>query len=338
MWLRLYFCGTLRYTEFNDQSDCRQANFRKSHMTTTHQIHTVAISGGTGLVGKALSDVFKQQGKTVQAISRRKETSYEENLNWDPAQGLVNPARLESVDAIVHLAGENIAAGRWNAALKGRIRNSRVEGTRNLVKSIAAVEKRPSVLVSASAIGFYGDRGSDLLDEDAAPGQGFLPEVCEEWEAEADAAAALGVRVVKVRIGVVLSPHGGALAKMLLPFKLGGGGIVGSGKQYWSWIGLHDLTRVIAFCIDNADVHGPVNAVSPQAVTNAEFTKTLGQVLHRPTFLPMPAFAARLALGEMADGLLLSSAHVVPKKLAEHGFEFDYPALKDCLQHELNEG
>lgn len=307
-------------------------------MTTTHQIQTVAISGGTGLVGKALSGVLKQQGKAVQAISRRKDTSYDETLNWDPAQGLVNPARLESVDAIVHLAGENIAAGRWNAALKGRIRNSRVEGTRNLVKSIAAVEKRPSVLVSASAIGFYGDRGSDVLDEDAAPGQGFLPEVCEEWEAEADAAAALGVRVVKVRIGVVLSPHGGALAKMLLPFKLGGGGIVGSGKQYWSWIGLHDLTRVIAFCIDNPDVHGAVNAVSPQAVTNAEFTKTLGHVLHRPTILPMPAFAARLALGEMADGLLLSSAHVVPKKLAEHGFEFDYPALKDCLQYELNEG
>lgn len=307
-------------------------------MTTTNQIQTVAISGGTGLVGRALSDVLRQQGKSVQAISRQKDTSYDETLNWDPAQGLVNPARLESVDAVVHLAGENIAAGRWNDALKGRIRNSRIEGTRNLVKSIAAVEKRPSVLVSASAIGLYGDRDSETLDENAAPGEGFLPEVCEAWEAEADAAAELGVRVVKIRIGLVLSPHGGALQKMLLPFKLGGGGVVGSGKQYWSWIGLHDLTRVIAFCINNEAVQGPVNAVSPQAVTNAEFTKTLGSVLHRPTFLPMPAFAAKLALGEMADALLLSSANVVPKKLVEHGFEFEYPALKDCLNHELNEG
>lgn len=297
---------------------------------------TFAISGATGLVGSALSRLLQSQGHRVTAISRSDQGSYEECIRWNPESGLTNPARLESVDALVHLAGENIAAGRWNEGLKRRIRNSRVEGTRNLVRSMAAVEKRPRTLVCASAIGYYGDRGSAELTEDAAPGGGFLPDVCHEWEEAANEANDLGIRVVNVRIGIVLSPHGGALAKMLLPFKMCVGGVVGSGRQYWSCIGLHDLTRILAFCLEYETISGPVNAVIPEATTNREFTAVLGKVLHRPTIFPMPAFAARLALGEMADALLLASSRVVPQKLQKAGFVFEHPTLESSLQYELN--
>ena len=249
---------------------------------------------------------------------------------------MTDPSRLETVDTVVHLAGENIAAGRWTAALKDRIRRSRVEGTRSLVKSIAAVSRRPKTLVCASAIGFYGERGDTVLDEDAVAGKGFLADVCREWEQEAQAATELGLRVAIVRIGVVLSSKGGALAKMLLPFKLGAGGIIGSGKQYWSWIGLHDLVRIIAFCIERDSVQGPVNAVSPNSMTNYDFTKGMGRALHRPTLFPMPAFAAKLVLGEMANELLLASTRVTPKKLKEQGFEFHYPELVGCLEQEIS--
>ena len=305
-------------------------------MANSSEIQTVAISGASGLVGTALTSVFRAEGKSVLAISRREGAGYQDAIRWDPASGLTNPARLESVDAVVHLAGENIAGGRWNSKLKGKIRNSRVEGTRNLVKSIAAVEKRPQVLVSASATGFYGDRGAAELDEASAAGTGYLSEVCQEWEAEADAATELGLRVVKVRIGVVLSPQGGALAKMMLPFKLGMGGVVGQGTQYWSWIGLHDLTRAIAFCVNNDAVQGVVNAVSPTPLTNKEFTKGVGKALSRPTIFPLPAFMAKLVLGEMAEALLLASTRVLPKALQKNGFEFEHPELVDCLKHELH--
>ncbi|MEQ9406813.1 MAG: TIGR01777 family oxidoreductase [Fuerstiella sp.] len=303
--------------------------------TSSTDLSTVAISGATGLVGSALTRLLQQEGKSVLAISRRDGGAYRDSIRWDPESGLTNPGRLETVDAVVHLAGENIAAGRWNEALKRRIRNSRVQGTRSLVQSIAAAQNRPKVLVCASAIGFYGDRGATELDESAQAGSGFLSDVCREWEAEANAAADLGLRVVNVRIGVVLNPAGGALAKMLLPFKLGLGGVVGSGQQYWSWIGLHDLTRVIAFCVNNDQLSGPVNAVSPNPLTNREFTKQLGTFLKRPTVFPMPAFAAKLALGEMAEALLLASSRVFPKKLQAHLFQFEHPTLPECLQHEL---
>ncbi|MEZ6122851.1 MAG: TIGR01777 family oxidoreductase [Planctomycetaceae bacterium] len=296
---------------------------------------TVAMSGATGLVGSQVTSVLKQQGCSVVAISRGS-GSYDETIRWDPKTGLTNPGRLESVDAVIHLAGENIASGRWTDSLKQKIRSSRVQGTRSIVQSMAAIQKRPRVFICASAIGYYGDRGERLLDESASPGDDFLADVCREWEAEADAAEQLGIRVVKVRIGVVLSPRGGALKKMLLPFKLGLGGNVGSGQQYWSWIGLHDLGRIFQFCLNNDSVSGPVNAVSPQSLTNAEFTKAVGSVLHRPTFIPMPAFAAKLVLGEMAEALLLSSTRVEPRKLLAAGFSFDHPDLTDCLNFELN--
>lgn len=299
-------------------------------------IQTVAISGASGLVGTALTALLHAEGKSVLAMTRQDGGSYQDSIRWDPATGLTNPTRLESVDAVVHLAGESIAAGRWNSALKRKIRTSRIEGTRSLVKSIAAVGKRPKVLVCASAIGFYGDRGASELDESSAAGTGFLADVCREWEAEANAAKDLGVRVVNVRIGVVLSPKGGALAKMILPFKLGLGGIVGPGTQYWSWIGLNDLVRVIAFCINNESIEGPVNAVSPTPLTNKEFTKEIGKSLKRPTIFPLPSFMAKIVLGEMADALLLSSARVLPKALQKSGFEFQHPDLAECLKHELN--
>lgn len=304
--------------------------------TTSSAIQSVAITGATGLVGTALSELLSSEGKSVAAISRRDGGSYQDTIKWDPATGLTNPARLDGVDAVVHLAGENIAGARWNDSVKRKILNSRVEGTRSLVKSIAAVENRPRVLVSASAIGIYGDRGDEQLTEDSAAGHGFLADVCKAWEEEANAAKDLGLRVVNVRIGVVLSPKGGALAKMLLPFKLGMGGIVGSGKQYWSWIGLHDLTRVIAYCVNNDSVEGPVNAVSPEPLTNRAFTKDVGSVLKRPTIFPLPGFMAKLVLGEMAQDLLLSSARVLPNRLQAAGFEFSHPQLQDCLRHELN--
>lgn len=287
------------------------------------------------MVGTSLAAALREAGHSPINVTRRTPEGASKSIVWNPAGGLKDPSQLESVDTIVHLAGENIAAGRWTVKLKDRIRRSRIDGTRNLVKSLSAISKRPKTLISASAIGYYGDRGATVLNEDASVGKGFLAELCRDWEHESQAASDLGLRVVNVRIGVVLSSKGGALAKMLLPFKLGAGGIIGSGKQYWSWIGLHDLVRVLMFCIENEALHGPLNAVSPNSMTNYDFTKGVGRVLHRPTIFPMPAFAAKLALGEMAEELLLASARVTPEKLQANGFEFDYPDLDSCLRSEL---
>ena len=288
------------------------------------------------MVGTALGALLSEFGHSPISITRKGSDAEKGCIIWDPAKGLKDSSRLETVDTVVHLAGENIAAGRWTAAVKDRIRRSRIEGTRSLVKSIASVTRRPKTLVCASAIGYYGERGDTILDEDATAGKGFLADVCREWEHEARAAAELGLRVVNVRIGVVLSPKGGALAKMLLPFKLGAGGIIGSGRQYWSWIGLHDLVRIILFCIEQNSIQGVVNAVSPNSMTNYDFTKGVGRAVHRPTLFPLPAFAAKLMLGEMANELLLSSIRVTPKKLQKQGFEFHYPELVGCLEHELS--
>ena len=222
---------------------------------------------------------------------------------------------FDGVDAVVHLADESIAGGRWTAARKTRIRESRVTGTRQVCEALARLDTPPKTLVAASAIGFSGDRGNELLDESAGPGSGFLPEVCQAWEAAVARARERGIRVVHLRIGIVLSPLGGALAQMLLPFKLGVGGVLCGGDQYMSWIALDDLLGIVLHALTNDSVSGPVNAVAPQAVTNREFTKTLGAVLNRPTVLPAPAFALRIALGEMADALLLASTRVDPAVL-----------------------
>src|SRR6266566_4624603 len=235
------------------------------------------------------------------------------------------------MNAVVHLAGENIAGGRWTAARKERILNSRVKGTKLIAETLGNLPQPPQVLVSASAIGYYGDRGSELLREQSPPGTGFLPDVCRQWEAATDAATRKGIRVVHLRTGIVLSGKGGALRKMLLPFKLGVGGKIGSGEQYWSWISIDDHCAAILHCIQASSLHGPVNAVSPSPVTNLEFTKALGRVLHRPTIFPLPALAARLVLGEMADALLLASARVEPAKLLGSRFVFEHKDLEPTL-------
>ena len=298
------------------------------------QNQKIAVSGATGLVGSDLIKLLKLAGHSTLMLSRRNEGVG--SILWDPAKGITSPGALEGIDAVVHLAGENIAGSRWSAAVKERIRSSRVDGTRNLVNSLSLLKSPPKTLVCASAIGFYGHRGDERLTEASPVGSGYLADVCKAWEAEALEAEKFGIRVVRLRIGVVLSKNGGALAKMLLPFKLGVGGIIGSGKQYWSWIGLNDLVRIISFCVENEAVSGAVNAVSPHPMTNYDFTKAVGTVLHRPTILPMPAFAAKLALGEMADDLLLSSIRVEPDKLQSLGFQFAQPDLISCLKHELS--
>ena len=237
--------------------------------------------------------------------------------------------------AVVHLAGENIAAGRWTPARKAEIRRSRVDGTRNLCEVLARLPHPPKVLVSASAIGLYGDRGAEILTEESAAGTGFLAEVCREWEAAAAPAARVGIRVVNLRFGMVLSPTGGALKKMLLPFKLGMGGRIGSGEQFTSWIALDDVIGAIHHVLCEESVRGAVNAVAPEPASNADFTRTLARVLRRPTLLPLPAFAARLALGEMADALLLGGARVMPARLQASGYRFRFPDLESALRHLL---
>jgi uncharacterized protein (TIGR01777 family) len=294
----------------------------------------VLITGATGLVGKALSPLLTTSGHEVSRLVRS-QPQEANDIPWDPAGGVISTAALEGHDAVVHLAGENIAGARWTPAFKQRLRDSRVVGTRLLCETLAKLERKPKVLVCASAIGYYGDRGDAELTETSPAGEGFLADVCREWEAACEPARQAGIRVVNLRIGVVLSPQGGALAKMLLPFQLGGGGIVGNGRQYWSWIALDDLLGAIQHCLVRDDLSGPVNATAPMPVTNHEFTKTLGTVLHRPTFVPMPAFAARLALGEMADSLLLASTRVLPQRLQQTGYHFRCPTLESALRHVL---
>jgi uncharacterized protein (TIGR01777 family) len=305
----------------------------------------VAITGSSGLVGTALVEALEADGHLVRRLVRRpappqigERLGEGSEIHWDPQAGRIDGAELSGIDAIVHLAGENLAAHRWSEAAKARIRDSRIQGTRLLCRTIAGLETKPSVLVSASAVGYYGDRGEEPVDESSSPGRGFLAEVCQQWEAETRAARDADVRVVNLRLGVVLSREGGALAKMLLPFKLGLGGVIGSGQQYFSWITRDDVVRVIQFALAAAAVSGPLNAVAPQPVTNREFTKTLGRVLGRPTIFPMPAFAARLAFGEMADEMLLSGVRVEPRALAAAGFEFQHAQLEPALRHVLSSG
>jgi len=291
----------------------------------------VAISGSTGLVGSALIAKCEAEGHECRRIVRR-DSPNKTDIYWDPASGSMHSENLSEVDAVVHLAGDNIAEGRWNAAKKNRIRFSRVDGTRLLCESLAQMDAPPDTLIAASAIGYYGSRGDEICNEENIPGSDFLADVCVEWEAATRAASEAGIRVVNLRIGVVLSTKGGALTKMLLPFKLCAGGRVGNGKQYWSWISLHDVVGAILHCIYNEQLSGPVNAVAPNPVTNLEFTKMLGKVLGRPTIIPMPAFMARLMLGEMADALLLSSTRVTPQKLQSEGYDFTHKQLEDALR------
>jgi uncharacterized protein (TIGR01777 family) len=292
------------------------------------------VTGSTGLVGMALLDHLARAGHEVAPVVRQK--SKGGSIYWNPASGEIDIASLEGFDAAVHLAGENIASGRWTQEKKDRIRDSRVKGTRLLAESLAKVQRPPRVLVSASAVGYYGDRGTEVLKEDSPPGQGFLPEVCRQWEAATDPATRKGIRVVHTRFGIILSAKGGALAKMLLPFKLGIAGKIGSGRQYMSWISLDDVCGVIVHAIEASSLHGPVNTVSPNPVTNLEFTKALGRTLSRPTIFPLPSAAARIVLGEMANDLLLASARVEPVKLQATRYAFRHRDLEPTLGYLLS--
>jgi len=292
----------------------------------------IAVTGSTGLVGNALVEALESDGHSVRRVVRRATNQAQNEIHWDPTAGTIDAMDFGDVNALVHLAGESVAARRWTTAVKQAIRDSRVRGTTLLCQTLAGSASRPTVLISASAIGYYGNRGDERLEESSPPGAGFLADVCQQWELATVPARDADIRVVNLRIGVVLSRNGGALARMLTPFKLGVGGVLGSGRQYFSWITLHDLVRVIQFALNASAVSGPVNAVAPQPVTNREFTRTLGRVLHRPTVFPMPAFAARLAFGEMADEMFLASARVEPKALATAQFEFAHPQLEPALR------
>ena len=275
-------------------------------------------------------------GFEVYGLNRGRPEGEEPFIRWDPVGKTIDTLRLEGMDAVVHLAGENLGKGRWSRRKKSRIYSSRVEGTRFLCESLTKLENPHKVLVSASAVGYYGNRGNEVLTEDSEPGSGFLADVCRGWEESSGPARQKGIRVVNLRIGVVLSPAGGALAQMLPHFQAGAGGALGSGQQYISWISIDDLAGIIEYVINDERLAGPVNAVAPHPVTNRELAKTLGKVLGRPTVMSVPAFAARMALGEVADEVLLASARVEPKRLMESGYSFRYPDLEAALRHVLN--
>jgi len=297
----------------------------------------VAISGSTGLVGSEVVTVLSAGGHEIIRLVRRVPAPGEKGvLRWDPVKREVDAAGLEGFDAVIHLAGENVGSGRWTTSRKAAIRDSRVNGTRLLCDALATLARPPKTLVCASAIGIYGDRGEESLTEESPPGTGFLAEVCREWEAASGPAARKGIRVVALRIGMVLSPKGGALSRMLPLFRSGLGGVIGSGRQYVSWIALDDLAGIVLHALQTGELCGPVNAVAPRPVTNREFTEALGKALSRPTLFPVPVFALRLAVGrEMADALLLAGAHVVPKRLLDTGFAFRSPELETTLRRLL---
>ena len=291
----------------------------------------VLISGATGLIGSALIPELESGGHQTTRLTRSPGSS--DDVGWDPSSGTIDASRLEGHDAVVHLAGESIGEGRWTPEKKRRILESRREGTRLLAEAIAGLPEPPRVLVSASAVGYYGDRGDELLREDSEPGWDFLAEVCRAWEAAADPAREAGIRVVHPRNGIVLSTEGGALARTLPIFKLGGGGRIGSGRQWWSWVAIDDVAGAYVHALTEDSLEGPLNLGSPNPLTNAEYTRVLGKVLSRPTLFPLPARAARLMLGEVADALLLASQRVEPAKLRESGYEFRYPELEGALRH-----
>ena len=296
----------------------------------------ILVSGSHGLVGKALVKLLTSDGHEVARLVRHQPNAGE--VLWDPEQNRVDTASLEGHDAVVHLAGESIASGRWTSEKKRAIRESRVKGTLLLSEALARLSRQPSVFLCASAIGYYGDRGDELLTETSSPGNNFLAKVCIEWEAAAKPAVEKGIRTVHTRFGIILDDEGGALDKMLTPFRMGIGGKVGDGRQWMSWIALDDVVNGLKFLMEPTSTSGPVNFVAPNPVTNAEFTKTLGRVLSRPTLFPMPAFAARLVFGEMADALLLSGQRVEPSVLKGKGYKFRWSTLESALRHILGRG
>ena len=302
----------------------------------------ILVTGSTGLVGTALVNKLASAGHTVCRLVRPESAARQGSpggfaVAWNPATVELGGAGV-GADAVVNLSGASIAEGRWSAKRKALLRSSRLDTTKALVAALAKMNARPSALVSASAIGFYGSRGDEVLAEESAAGSDFLAALAKDWEAEALKAEALGIRVVLARFGIILSRHGGALAKMMLPFKFGVGGKIGAGQQWMSWITLEDTVEILRVALENATVGGPVNVVAPNAVHNSEFTRELAKAMRRPALFPAPAFALRLALGEMADALLLSSQRVAPQKLQQLGYRFLHPDLAAALRAVLSGG
>lgn len=290
----------------------------------------VTLSGGSGMLGSAIGQALKAHGATLLRLVRHQPRNAGE-VQWDPSAGQIEGARLEGISAAVHLSGANIASQRWTAKYKREMATSRIDSTRVLSEALAKLNHPPQVLIASSAVGLYGDRGDEILDEDSPAGIGYLPELCTLWEAATRPAQQAGIRVVHLRFGVVLGPNGGALSRMVPHFRLGLGGRLGDGRQWSSWMSEADVVSATLFAIENEELSGPVNMVSPNPVTNAEFTQALGQALHRPTLIPAPAFALRLAIGEMADEALLASARALPTRLTQAGFQFAHPTLSEAL-------
>jgi uncharacterized protein len=304
----------------------------------SHSEMKILVSGSHGLVGKALARSLTDDGHEVVRLVRGERAGGSQDIEWRPDQGRIDTQHLEGIHAVIHLAGENIASGRWTAEKKRAIRESRVKGTALLSNALARLSRPPAVFLSASAIGYYGDRGDESLSEKSAPGNDFLSSVCVEWEAATRPAAEKGIRTVCTRFGIILDANEGALAKMLPPFRMGIGGRIGDGKQWMSWIALDDVVNGLTFLIKDESIDGPVNFVAPNPVRNAEFTKTLGRVLSRPTFFPVPEFGVRFAFGEMADALLLSSQKVEPSVLEDKRFLFRWPTLEPALRKLISRG
>lgn len=299
----------------------------------------ILLSGSSGLIGSALVQRLKESGHELGYLVRRSADHSKNEIYWDAERGSIDRSPLADFapEAVIHLAGENVGKGRWTKTKKARIKDSRVKGTSILAQALASLSEKPRVFISASATGYYGTRGEDILDESSRPGDNFLAQVCQEWEAACGPAREAGIRVVNIRTGMVLSKKGGALAKLLTPFRFGLGGILGHGWQYMPWITLDDEVGAILFILEHGQIAGPVNLVAPESVTNREFTKTLGRVLWRPTCFPLPASTARVIFGEKADDLLLASARVEPKVLSNSGFTFQYPELKAALRHVIKD-
>jgi len=295
----------------------------------------VLVTGSSGLIGSAIVSALEDRGHQIVRLVRFEKQKAENTLLWDPEHHELNLADFEGFDVVINLAGENVGNGRWTEAKKKKIRDSRVLTTHMLSELLVRLETPPRLLINASATGYYGDRGEHELDESSPPGEGFLAEVSQQWEDATQPASEKGIRVVLLRFGVVLSRKGGALAKILFPFRLGLGGVIGSGKQYFSWIAIDDVIGVILHVISHDSIVGPVNVTAPNPVTNQAFTKTLGKVLNRPTIFPLPAAIARIVMGEMADETVLNSIRAVPKKLESTGYTFLYPELESGLKHVL---
>jgi hypothetical protein len=302
----------------------------------------ILVSGSTGFLGMAVVDALKKEKHQVARIVRPGTTQKNagadrtEDVAWDPIAGQFSAAAAEGADALIHLAGASIADGRWSESRKKVLRTSRIDATRHLIGALGKLQSPPRMIVAASAVGYYGSRGDEILTEESAPGNDFLAETCREWEAETARGTEFGARVVSLRFGIILAAHGGALPQIALPFKLGAGGRLGNGRQWMSWLTLPEVVNIVQFALANSQLAGPVNAIAPNPVRNSEFTAILAKTLHRPALFPAPAFALRLALGEMADGLLLASQRVIPSKLTHAGYRFQQPdlagALADVLQ------